>query len=311
MTKETMDTKTNESKQAPAKRRTLWVALICVAALIGVLYLILGSRQPSREATEEIVVSRTDEAPSFNFAHVIDATGDEEIEIQEGARYRVVIEDESRDGVAGVAFIGGMVTFVDGTRPGDVVVVEVTRLKRSVAEAIVVERISEGRSQRKRAERPRDDTRLPQDTVYHGKVTDMGSKGDGIVRVNNKVVFVPDTEVGDEISFRIREDKGNFAIGERVDEQKEVEQETESDDPADAVQPGATFDVTVTEKDRKNPDTDGVARIGGLVVFVPGTQPGDEVSIRITGRRPRFAFSEVIDEPAETASQDDGSSSDN
>ena len=64
---------------------------------------------------------------------------------------------------------------------------------------------------------------------------------------------------------------------------------------ADGAVPGAEFDVVIKDKDRKTPDRDGVARIDGLVVFVPGTQPGDRVRIRITDRQPRFATAEVIE----------------
>ncbi|KUO39045.1 MAG: hypothetical protein AVW05_02445 [Hadesarchaea archaeon DG-33] len=36
--------------------------------------------------------------------------------------------------------------------------------------------------------------------------------------------------------------------------------------------------------------------IQGFVVFVPGTNPGDEVKVRITAVRQRFATAEVVTE---------------
>ena len=39
---------------------------------------------------------------------------------------------------------------------------------------------------------------------------------------------------------------------------------------------------------------DGIARVQGFVVFVPGTNPGDEVKVRITAVRRRFATAEVV-----------------
>jgi predicted RNA-binding protein with TRAM domain len=41
---------------------------------------------------------------------------------------------------------------------------------------------------------------------------------------------------------------------------------------------------------------DGIARIQGFVVFVPGTNVGDEVKVRIKAVRRRFAIGEVVTE---------------
>jgi len=41
---------------------------------------------------------------------------------------------------------------------------------------------------------------------------------------------------------------------------------------------------------------DGIARVQGFVVFVPGANVGDEVKIRINEVRPRFATAEVVRE---------------
>jgi predicted RNA-binding protein with TRAM domain len=41
---------------------------------------------------------------------------------------------------------------------------------------------------------------------------------------------------------------------------------------------------------------DGIARIQGFVVFVPGTNVGDEVKVRIKAVRRRFAIGEVATE---------------
>lgn len=58
---------------------------------------------------------------------------------------------------------------------------------------------------------------------------------------------------------------------------------------------GSEYEVLVEEPDRGNPEVDGVARIDGLVVFVPGTRPGDRVRIRITALQRRSASSEVLE----------------
>jgi predicted RNA-binding protein with TRAM domain len=41
---------------------------------------------------------------------------------------------------------------------------------------------------------------------------------------------------------------------------------------------------------------DGLARVEGFVVFVPGANVGDEVKVRITSVRRRFATAEVVTE---------------
>ncbi len=40
---------------------------------------------------------------------------------------------------------------------------------------------------------------------------------------------------------------------------------------------------------------DGIARIGGFVVFVPGTKVNDEVTVRITKVLRKYAFAEVVE----------------
>jgi len=41
---------------------------------------------------------------------------------------------------------------------------------------------------------------------------------------------------------------------------------------------------------------DGIARVQGFVVFVPGANVGDEVKVRINAVRRRFAIAEVVRE---------------
>ena len=40
---------------------------------------------------------------------------------------------------------------------------------------------------------------------------------------------------------------------------------------------------------------DGIARIGGFVIFVPGTNVGDDVKIRVTRVLKKYAFAEVVE----------------
>ena len=50
--------------------------------------------------------------------------------------------------------------------------------------------------------------------IYTIKITDMGSEGEGIGRIEGMTVFVPDTIVGDEAQIEITQVKKNFARGQ-------------------------------------------------------------------------------------------------
>lgn len=59
--------------------------------------------------------------------------------------------------------------------------------------------------------------------TYDVEIKEIGSKGDGIARVKNFVIFVPDTKKGDKCKIKIKEVGRRFAIGEKVGEPEEVE----------------------------------------------------------------------------------------
>ncbi|MBA7501895.1 hypothetical protein ES706_00470 [subsurface metagenome] len=63
--------------------------------------------------------------------------------------------------------------------------------------------------------------------------------------------------------------------------------------PPAPVNVGDIQDVKIESKGKSG---DGIARIQGFVVFVPGTNSGDEVKVRITAVRQRFATAEVVTE---------------
>ncbi len=70
---------------------------------------------------------------------------------------------------------------------------------------------------------PRDRFRRPQDPVpvkpgdeYDVTIESVGRKGDGIAKVENFVIFVAGTKVGDLVKVRIADVKGNFATASVV-----------------------------------------------------------------------------------------------
>jgi len=71
--------------------------------------------------------------------------------------------------------------------------------------------------------------------------------------------------------------------------------------PPKPVEVGKEYDVEILETSRRG---EGIARIKGLVCFVPNTKPGEKVKIRITRVSRRAAEAEVVGKsegPTETA----------
>ena len=68
--------------------------------------------------------------------------------------------------------------------------------------------------------------------------------------------------------------------------------------PPKPVELGKEYDVEIEETSRRG---EGIARIKGLVTFVPNTKPGDRVRIKITRISRRFAEAEVTGEAVEEA----------
>lgn len=60
----------------------------------------------------------------------------------------------------------------------------------------------------------------------------------------------------------------------------------------DPVSEGDRVTVTIEDVGKQG---DGVAKVEGLVIFVPDTQEGDEVEIEITGVGERVAWGEVVE----------------
>jgi len=63
--------------------------------------------------------------------------------------------------------------------------------------------------------------------------------------------------------------------------------------PPKPVEIGKEYDVEILEISRRG---EGIARIKGLVCFVPDTKPGEHVRIRITRISRRFAEAELVGE---------------
>ena len=66
------------------------------------------------------------------------------------------------------------------------------------------------------------------------------------------------------------------------------------------VEVGQEYDVEIQETSRRG---EGIARIEGLVVFIPDTKIGDKLRIKVTRISRRFAEAEVVGAPEETTEE--------
>ncbi|MBI4015988.1 MAG: TRAM domain-containing protein [Candidatus Aenigmarchaeota archaeon] len=99
---------------------------------------------------------------------------------------------------------------------------------------------------------------------YEVQITETGSKGDGITRINNFVIFVPGTQKGDNVKIKIKEVRGRHAVAEVVSggsapaSEGEGEEETEGATPAEGGESEASVEET-EETESTEDDEGGVA----------------------------------------------------
>jgi predicted RNA-binding protein with TRAM domain len=70
-----------------------------------------------------------------------------------------------------------------------------------------------------------------------------------------------------------------------------VENERPSSDAPPVVEEGKEYKLTIVDMGKQG---DGIARLQGLVIFVPGAKPGEEVDVRIKKVGRNCAFAEKI-----------------
>lgn len=130
---------------------------------------------------------------------------------------------------------------------------------------------------------------------------------EGIAKIGGLVVAVKGaTTVGERVNVRITERRERIAFAELTGKPAgsaplaEMKKAAAAPRPAkgatiaDVVE-GAVLDLVIIEPSRKNPATEGVAKVEGLVIFVNGaTEPGTRVKARITSRMSRVAFAESL-----------------
>jgi len=92
--------------------------------------------------------------------------------------------------------------------------------------------------------------------------------------------------------------RGRYGRSRRQPLPKPVEVGEEYDvDIQELVEVGEEYDVDIQELSRRG---EGIARIKGLVTFIPNTKPGDHLKVRITRIGRRYAEARVVADLAES-----------
>ncbi|MFO7991422.1 MAG: TRAM domain-containing protein [Thermoplasmata archaeon] len=68
--------------------------------------------------------------------------------------------------------------------------------------------------------------------TYDVTIEDIGKEGDGVAKIENFVVFIPDTKVGDEVEIKITKVLRTLAFGEVVGE-GDVSEDEEAEEVAE------------------------------------------------------------------------------
>ena len=224
---------TSKNSASQNRRRITAMLLVLAFAVAAILYLVIASRPDSREISlgEKVYTNMPSTDSDINVGQIIDATNNKNISPKEGYRYRVIIDGLSRDGLSGVTRIGGMITFVPGTKKGDIAVIQISSVGKTVANAKL---ISKEKGKGKVTEAPAikisdnktiDLTKNPnakiiKGGVYRGIVSDVGKKGDGIIKIDGKVTFIPGVKKGEKCLFEIVEKRERFNRGILIEIEK-------------------------------------------------------------------------------------------
>lgn len=90
---------------------------------------------------------------------------------------------------------------------------------------------------------------------YDVEISQVGSKGDGIARVKNFVIFVANTKQGEKCKIKITDVRRKFAIAEKISgasKVEKVEEKVAEEAPKEAVEEVA--EESVEKKTKEKPE---------------------------------------------------------
>jgi len=137
---------------------------------------------------------------------------------------------------------------------------------------------------------------LDSDDVKEGKeleitVVGVGKKNDGVARIGDFVIFVPDLGMGDVAKVRVEEIKDNLVFT-KVLEVIEIHSK-KMEGKRKIISDPKTDDEIIISIISMGKMGDGIAKEGGYVIFVPGAEKGDKVRARVTEVKKNLIFTEL------------------
>ncbi|MFB6190039.1 MAG: TRAM domain-containing protein [Candidatus Nanohaloarchaea archaeon] len=104
--------------------------------------------------------------------------------------------------------------------------------------------------------------------------------------------FETDEEEFEEDFDEAEEEETEEVQEEPEEESYDASEEDEEEDFDKPVSEGETVEVDIEDLGSKG---DGIARVEGFVVFVPGGEVGESYDVEITSVGRKFAFAEIVD----------------
>ena len=109
-------------------------------------------------------------------------------------------------------------------------------------------------------------------------------------------------ETVEEPEDEVQEVEEEEVVEEDTVEEETVEESAEASETEDSEDSGDEFDKPVSEGDIVDVDVedlgskgDGIARVEGFVVFVPGAEVDTTYEVEITSVGNKFAFAEIVE----------------
>lgn len=112
--------------------------------------------------------------------------------------------------------------------------------------------------------------------------------------------FEDDDENSEEPDFEedtsVEEESDSFEEEDEFEEEENYDSSEDSDeDDQDFDKPVSEGDVVEVEIDDLGSKGDGIARVEGFVVFVPGGEVGETYDVEVTSVGNKFAFAEITE----------------
>ena len=301
--------------------RTLFLILLPLLGIGLVIAVIFATRAKNKAVVTVVVGADASGAAAINTGEILDATGAAGYGLAPrlGYRYKVFVEDESDDRSSGIAKIGGLATFIPDARRGQTAIVDVTRVRERVVDAVLVQVLAQvdlpPKAPRAAFVPPPGDPAVAgaELDVVISEASSKNPETEGVARIGGLVVFVNGVPtLGERVNVRIVERRERLAFAEPTGKpagtgplptipSSRAPRAAYVPPAGDPVVVGAELDVVIAEESEKNPGLEGIAKVGGLVVAVKGaTTVGERVNVRIVDRMERIAFAEPTGQPAGT-----------